>query len=150
MLRRVPVAFATLFLLVSALMFAPATHATIDAVEGCVTIYENGNFQGDRWQKCAFTTSLYNANLTGDIIGLGGTPLCNTVKWPVAGNDWNDCVSAISEGIPAGYVARFYRNANYSTPIACLYHGAGSMSLSGTSADDEISSWRVVSGVCGS
>ena len=118
------------------------------ATENCVTIFENSIGGHDYWEKCGYGTANYNANLTGDIAGLSGTPLCNTKWWPAAGNDWNDCVSAVSFSSPAGYCAFFYKDANYSgTVIARMYATEGFLSLSGASSD-VISSWRVVATSC--
>lgn len=146
-LRRLAFPIAALLAIIALLYFSPGAKGSVDAVETCVTIYENNNTQGDHWQKCA-TGAAYNSNLTGDIAGLTGTPLCNTAWWPVAGNDWNDCVSAIVASFPTGYRAVFYRDANYLGPSVRLCWSGSTLPLQGNSLDDAISSWRVLSGSC--
>lgn len=147
-MRRLITLGLTVGLIVLALAIVPTTRATIDATENCVTIFENAQGGHDYWQKCGFGTANYNSNLTGDIVGLSGTPLCNTQWWPAAGNDWNDCVSAVSFSAPSGYCAYFYKDANYGGPIlARLYATAGFLKLP-ESSNDLISSWRVIATTC--
>lgn len=140
-------AIGTILILIALCSVIPGSASA--AVDGCVTIWENGNQQGDHWTRCQTVTSLYNSTLVGDIAGLGGTPLCNTQYWPRVGNDWNDCVSGVNADLPSGYVLRYYANANYSAQIGCYYPGAGFWQLQGA-ANDTMTSWRVVTGVCGS
>lgn len=144
MKRRLIATCAALGLLIAGLTIAPTASGTILAPESCITIHENGG-GGDWWTKCGFPVT--NANLTGDIAGLGGTPLCNTSKWPVAGNDWNDCVSRVGAGLAAGWHACFYRDANYVNLVFDTWNTTGT-DISGTTFNDAISSYRAKSGPC--
>lgn len=123
--------------------FAPIASA---AVEMQVTIYENANGGGDHWTKTGFNNNLQNATLVGDIVGLSGTPLCNSQWWPAAGNDWNDCVSAVQiAGLPSGWRVKFYWNANFAGRTLCTQNNTF---FSLGADDDQFSSWRVEQGSC--
>lgn len=145
-MRRIITLGATLALLAGAFV-APA-RASVNAAEICVTIYENGNGAGDSWQRCGSAGSLANASLVGDIVNLGGTPPCNSQWWPAAGNDWNDCVSAVR--VDGGLTGRvvFYWGTNYGGRTYCLTTGSGFSPLGGAD-NDQFSSWRsYATGTC--
>lgn len=140
-------AIGVVLALVALCSLVPSASAATDM---CVTIYENtgGGSSGDRMIRCGYNNALYNSTLVGDIAGLGGSPLCNTQYWPLAGSDWNDCASSYRvEGLPSGWRVRFYFDANYHGAIAACRASNGWWNFS-SGSNDETTSWRVEPGAC--
>lgn len=141
--------FAITVMALSSLLVAPATRASTDATEMCVTVYESAGGAGDSWTLCNFPNSLYNSSLVGDTTGLNNG--CQA-PFPFARSDWNDCISSIDyANLPANSRVSFYDNVNYGGDrLACLdlngsYPGTFDMAWS---ANDWSSSWRIEGGNC--
>lgn len=131
------------------LSVAPTASAGTLSVETGVTIYEDGNFTGDRLTVISTSpTAVRISDLSKVTTGLHNG--CNA---PLTKGNWSDCASSFSySGLPAGYRVVLYSHINYDYRLACLdANGSGRATLGifpFDLANDNTTSFRVEGGNC--
>lgn len=131
---------------------ATSPRPTLAFTNTCLTVYEDGNLNGNNGTKCAYQNVSNMANWL-----LPSGQYCHGAWYPVEFNHWNNCVSSFVLELKAykcfaaydgtGYATRiYYKTTTFDTRVVI-----GDMVTEGGGGNDKWSSFRfgdIVNGTC--
>jgi hypothetical protein len=136
---------AGIFAIATAVGIVAVGPLSTEAIDMCVTNWENGSQSGDSMTVCATPANLHVSNL-----GTHTENLVNGCQRSVnVSSTWSDCISSARvSALPPNYRVRWYQDTNYGAVLACRStDGTTNVDLTGP-ANDLISSFRVEGGNC--
>ena len=145
--RRAVVGLATAATIAIGLLVGTNLPLGTQALEVCVTSWEDQSGGGDSWTFCELPVNLKIPNLGTHTENLHNG--CN--RGINQSSSWTDCISSAKVYVlPGNYRIRFFQNTSYGIPVFCwdLNGTSGIIQLNWPAVNDLISSYRIEGGNC--